>query len=298
MKTFIFLIILSFTSCATSLKPNYSLLRNYSFDLQKQEPFQIPYYSRFKKNKKELFYIAADHTSNKDSLTFRLIEGAVKNFKPDFIIIEGITTGRVSRKYLSYIESCSKKNFKGCGEPTFTAFKALKNNIPFDGGEPNDIDIMNSSSNEGLSKEGVAYFYLLRIAIQWKRQKKINPDNYKEKLSNFIPVIHKRLSGKVQINFKGFENWYSLNSGKPFELQRLRNNDVAPVNDGNFSQRIANQIGILREKNILSLVASKFTLYDKILIVYGGGHLVKSRLVLTDMLGQPILESNKANNIK
>ena len=186
------LILLMILSCASSLKPNYDLLKDYSFELQEKEPYRVPYYVKFEKGDKELLYIAANHTSNKGTLTFTLIESAVHSFKPNYIIIEGVPSGKVSDGFLKFIEECSKKSFKNCGEPIYTASLARKKNIPFDGGEPDDLVIMNKLAKENIAGEDLAYFYLLRMVSQWKRQNRINNLNQKIIIIKFelLQILH------------------------------------------------------------------------------------------------------------
>lgn len=283
---------MSLTACATSFKPDYSLIRNYSFDLQKEEPFKAPYYSKFNKNGKELFYIAADHTSDRNSKTFKIISKAFNDFRPDFVIVEGIKSGEVSRGFIKHVKKCFKDDNRRCGEPSFVSFNALNKKIPFEGGEPSDMQVIESAKLNGLAGEDVAYFYLLRISIQWKRQNKISDLNAKEMLSNFIPVIKKRFNNTVNISYDGFKVWYSEKSGNNYNIKQLKNNDVAPISNGSFFQQVNHKIGITRERNLLSRVANALNNHKKVLIVYGGGHFVKSKLVLEKMLGKATLVNN------
>lgn len=298
MRSFFLIIAFITSSCASTFVPNFSLLRDYSFELQKQEPYTIPYYSLYEKNNKVLLYIAADHTSDTESLTFKLITRAVENFKPEIVIIEGVPTGKISDKYIEYVKRCPKKSFRNCGEPSFAAYQAIERNIALEGGEPSDNDILNYITQQGYSKEDLAYFYLLRISIQWKRQKRINSKNYEEELSKFIPIIEKRFNSRVSISFNGYINWYLENSGNSFDLSILKNNDVAPIKNGIFSQKISHTVGIARERNILSVLSASLNNHNRVLIIYGGGHFVKSKGILEEMLGIASIVSNNPDSIK
>ena len=44
---------------------------------------------------------------------------------------------------------------------------------------------------------------------------------------------------------------------------------------------------LAREKHLLSLEAELLATYHRVLVVYGGGHLVYEEPVLRDMLGKP-----------
>ncbi len=73
------------------------------------------------------------------SKTFTWIKNAIYDFKPNLVIIEGFESSKgYSPNFL--IEKMSRK-LSGwyLGESFYAASTAFKNNIPFLGGEPNDI---------------------------------------------------------------------------------------------------------------------------------------------------------------
>ena len=108
-KSLALLLLLIFTTSLLgkpSLIPNFDLLRDYSFDLQKMKPFTPPYLVQFSKGDYQLIYLAADHTRDPESNTFKLISLAMKKFDPEIVIIEGFPSvkgeGRIKNAVEQY----------------------------------------------------------------------------------------------------------------------------------------------------------------------------------------------------
>ena len=57
--------------------------------------------------------------------------------------------------------------------------------------------------------------------------------------------------------------------------------DVAPISimDSTYFHKISSTISLAREKFLNDLIENKLNKYSKVLVIYGGGHLVKSRFV-------------------
>lgn len=281
-------------SCMSpEFKPDLGLTRDYSFELQNQEPFDIPYVSLFKKGEKELAYLAANHSRNKEGPTFRLVEQAFDVFNPDFVIVEGLSKNSNLEGFKNHARDCFEQMKKGnCAEPSYAAFLSIKNEVPFGGAEPDDNELaIEAASSFGLSAQDVAFFYALRLANQWKWQGEVESNSqFQKKIESYFPRLVKRVGVKQDLDFQTFLNWYKQKSGGNFSMERVKNNDLAPVKEGIWSQKISHSIGVIRERSILRAIAAALNNYNKVLVVYGGGHLVKSRLVLEDMLGDPVRE--------
>ena len=273
--------------------PNLELTQDYSFELQKKEPFDVPYVSHFKKGKKQLVYIAANHSRDKDGPTFRLIKQAFDEYKPDFVIVEGVSANAKLDGFIDHARKCFEQMKKGnCAEPSYAAFLSLINKTPFSGAEPDDKELAAEAlSLFNLSIEDIAYFYALRLANQWKRQREgILDSEFERKIESYFPRLAKRVGAKQDLSFQAFLSWYKQKNGVSFSVEQVKNNDLAPVKDGVWSQKLSYSIGVIRERSILRTIAAGLNKHERVLVVYGGGHLVKSRPVLEDMLGAPVAE--------
>jgi hypothetical protein len=80
------------------------------------------------------------------------------------------------------------------------------------------------------------------------------------------------------------------NENLPYDLEDIDNVLVKigcskPYMDGNVFERLNAKISLIRDRGLNSLIAESLEKYKEVLVVYGDGHLVRSRPVLEDMLG-------------
>ena len=72
-------------------------------------------------------------------------------------------------------------------------------------------------------------------------------------------------------------------------MLEIDDDDLRPTNweGANYFQRLHHTMDPIRERHIDSVIANSLIEHDKVLVVYGDGHLVKSRLVFERMFGAP-----------
>ena len=91
MKISFYLGALVLLSCSLMIQKKYEaksdLIKPYSYLDQEKEPFEAPYIAQYGDNKKMLWYIAADHSDDINSSTFKTIEYAFAAFHPEVVII-------------------------------------------------------------------------------------------------------------------------------------------------------------------------------------------------------------------
>lgn len=290
--TIIILILL--TSCASSkkeeLKANFDLIKPYTYADQKNEKFTEPYVAKYQKKSKQLWFIAADHTDDLESATFKTIKVAMDEFTPEVVIIEGMEyTGELSPQPLvDFINEQAKNNFKGSSESAYTAWLAGKLQIPFVPGEPEDKFLASELTKNGYQILDYYYFDLARVIPQWKRQGKAkNIDEFKLRAPKFMKDYFKNFSSTEVFEFKDFVKWYEAKGKKKFNYSSITSEDFSPQIDDtpSYFNKIAHEVGMLREKHILKIIEMLINNYDRVLITFGAGHLVKERAALKDLLG-------------
>ena len=89
--------------------------------------------------------------------------------------------------------------------------------------------------------------------------------------------------------------WFFERTEKPFSAENLRFARTAPLAgpSATFFEKAAIEVMLAREKHLLSLEAELLATYHRVLVVYGGGHLVYEERVLRDMLGKPFRNGNR-----
>jgi hypothetical protein len=87
-------------------------------------------------------------------------------------------------------------------------------------------------------------------------------------------------------------NWYKQATGNSFSFEDLKNDDYAPLKNGNKLNRISSLADEVREKNILKTIEDNLNQKRKVLVVYGSSHLYKHQAVLDDAFSSVKVNSN------
>jgi len=276
-------------SCSAANVVTDNLIRPWSKELQKEEPYKYPFVAAYKKGEFNLRFIAAKHANNINSTTFKIIKKEIKTKPIDLIIIESIPyeTGPSPQYFLDHAKKCHETNFSHCSEAAYTIWlNTKKDQSPFVGGEPTDHAILQYMTKKGFKEHDIAYFYLLRKIPQLKRQGRLKV-NYTEQFKQHIQRIVRRLSLNEELTLSGFLHWYTKHIKKKFLIEDITTHYVAPYNDQKsiFSQKISHAISLYRDKFIVNLIRKKSKKFKSILIVYGGSHHTKQKLALEYLFG-------------
>ena len=160
------------------------------------------------------------------------------------------------------------------------------------GGEPDDSQIRDSLTSQGMSTEDVLGFYTLRTVPQWLREQKIaSADDAHTHTLIDAELAHNRerlaLPATILPSYAAWAEWYERTNGKAFgttfELE-----EGGPLADGRYgSNRIAAAISRSRDAFLLDAIAERLNAGESVLVVFGASHLMILRPALDAMLGQP-----------
>ena len=118
-------------------KPNCRLLNDHGTDgsfskwADELKIEKTPFALRWSKGKKQIIYVAAEHTQDPTSSTYKLISRLVKSYKPQIALIEGV----------NFFEGISPENIYLSGERQHVANLVNK----FIGCEPDEEKIFRKS---------------------------------------------------------------------------------------------------------------------------------------------------------
>ena len=236
-------------------------------------------------------YLAATHANSIASPTFKTIKHTVNTSTPELIVLEGFSNNNndLSPKwFLNRVGRCKKSEFKKCGEPTYAAMIAHENGIPFVGGEPSDIEIYHDLKHYGYQEIDILGFYLLRQIPQLKRLGKLKTNGFQSQGESLLANFASDFNFKSSPSFATFLRWYNSHRLGDKEYLDFTTMDVAPSDyDGaSYFQKMSARIGVTRERFINTVLNDALKNYSNILIIYGAGHLVKSRKVYEKAFGQ------------
>lgn len=232
MKILFLIIFICLNISCSQRKISNELIRPWSMDLQKEEPFKYPFLVHYKTETNEVRYLAAKHSNSVESPTFKTIKTTLRLFKPNIIIIEGFSRSRgISPQFfIDYTKRCKQDSFTKCGESSYAIDLSRPLQIPFVGGEPSDKNIYNEVKTKGYTANDLLGFYTLRQIPQWKRLSKLQ-NNLQHQINQYINYEAKNMSVNTHFNYLEFERWYKLKSGKDFNIDSIVSSMTAPRAD-------------------------------------------------------------------
>lgn len=250
----------------------------------------------YKVEDKRLVFVGAKHENRADSLTFRMIDDAYRNFKFDTVIAEGFATSRGANppsiiKYAAE-NGANRDGFVEAGETVPTALGAQKENAALWGGEPDDKVVKALTGAAGISPADLLGFYVLRNIPQWIAEKKIESAG-DPRLEQLVVAALARNREVLQISpdvLRGYSEWsawYATLNKRPIGSDFVTE-EVGPLADGRFgSNRIAYAVSKARDTHLHTLTTQHLNAGESVLVVFGASHLMIHRPALDDVLGKP-----------
>jgi hypothetical protein len=260
----------------------------YSSGLKSKEPFPPPYVECYRRSPKELCFIAAAHQGGYGS-THSTIDKVFEDFGPQAIILEDFETEKAGKpEYLSRRKLlCSDIHSKKCDEGSYTMVVAGRKKVPLLAGEPTDLDIKNRILTLGHSLEDLLGFYTVRQIPSWKRDGTFQQDNLPKRVDMFIQDYAKRLRERTDFDWLKFKTWFALKTGKEFLAEAITTEDPAPISGPGTTKinAISCDVGKFRDAHLMSEIDKALEENNRVLVVYGQGHLAVNRTKLQDVFG-------------
>lgn len=276
------------------IKPNLKLIRDHGVNKysmskafntweKKYNPHPTAAHMIFKKENKMLHYIASEHTTDKNSKTFKLIKKVYKKYKFDLIIVEGcrFDSGINPSKLFKHIKSLKSIEIN---EEDFCIILAIKNKIDFTCVEPNHETLYKELKKKGYKVQDIYGHEYIQMIPQNKRA------GYDRETHNKMMPKHYKNINKVYKKIKfDPDKWYFTTFGKELDYNLIDNHDTAPIKNGTIIQQISYDGGIIRELGIMKNLFYYINRYNNILMIYGWNHLFADFNVIKDYFGEPIL---------
>lgn len=266
--------------------------------LEKTHPHPVPYMAEFNKDGYSMYYLAAHHENDIYTPTFKLVRQAFEDYSVKAVLIEGVfaSMGESPFVVLKTANESWTERFVGDGERGYAAVLATTREIPFFGGEPEDIDVFKEmTQQQKFTAEDVIGFYVVRQYPQWLRNKKLEKKSLEDVASGYIDYVCKRFSISQCMDYKKFKAWYKEKNKKDFP-KKFDSMEAAPLNDGTyFTQKVSHHVGRYRDKFIVKQIESLVNTYKKVLVIYGASHLPAQMPAFQHSFGNP---QNKTVTIK
>jgi len=271
-------------------KPDTKLI----LDLQKaSRPMGIepPYLAHFKKENKNLCYVAAQHAAGDESATFQTIRDAVATFQPDFVIVEGLRTnlGSSPAELVAESKQDAKEHFIHAYESSYAAHLAHESGVSFIGGEPPHEMVLSNMQTHGYTPTDLMAGYLLRMIPVWRNQGELNEKNFEKQAMDYFATdsFCMQFSPEKQLTFAKFEDWYQKHATPGKTYLQLEQEDFKPMNlpNSTYLERQNYWASAVRDKHLVETISNALSEHDRVMVVYGSSHLEKSRPVLQKMFG-------------
>jgi len=267
-----------------------SLVLPWSDNLISEEPYEYPFLIKYQSEFKTLLYIAALHTSEEDSETFNLIESILNEDHIDLVIVEGISNDLGETPANIQKWACSQgQNKKYVGfETAFTIKQASSKNIPFIGGEPSELKIIESLKESGFNIFDYIYYTFTQQLFQMKEGGFLGNEPIDKLFNNHLQEKLKYLTENRVPSFNNYIDWYKKHNLADFSVDNLLPEVCAPYVKGELlTQRISSAICIFRDQFTVEVIEKSLSRYNNVLIVYGGSHWSTQKDVLLNYLGNP-----------
>lgn len=271
-----------------------SLIRPYTRQLQASTPYRAPFVAKFVKGEKSLAYVAAAHGQGPDHETVKAVRAAFQALSPQVVVIEGLEAGfGLSPKFYQDLTLREEADgFRKAGEPILAAHLATKANVPFVGAEPGMLEIYDFLQARGYTERDVTAFTILRNIPYWVQRDNIDDRTLDGRIQEFVDRWRyygvKNIPKSARLSPSEFRGWFARHHAVgPASPVVMTSNDLSPLATPNATwfQRMAAASDEVREHSIDLQIGRMLQQYDRVLVVYGEAHLLKSLLVLEKLMG-------------
>jgi len=291
----LFLFLSTFVACAHRISFDERRVLRYDFSLESLKHKPQPYMAVYREGDKTLIYLASKHLSRKgypDLLkhpTIQTIKYIFDEYKPQAVVVEGITGDLTSKSFQQRADECKSKHYKGCGESFYALNLARQEGIVYVSGEPSDKMTLKAIKKKGYSEEDLLGYYVVRQIPQLKRHGGQNEATFQKQVNRWLKGFKRKMGIKSYFDYKEFLTWYADHVEYPEKVLDLTSDDSAPHGgkDATYIQKISNIVSYVRDQQIVSVIERMLKEHDRVLVVYGGSHLITQEPTLNRAMGKP-----------
>lgn len=266
----------------SSIDFDLSLLRAYSDEYAKEETLVAPYVSTFNTETNVLKFLATDHANKTEHPTFKTVKSIFEKFKPELVILEGFEDGGQlsSPSQIAHADRCNAEGYQSCGEPSYAVYLASRTSIPFVSGDPSEQMILPVLQSKGYSTQDLIGYSLMQLIPQWRRAGELDSETTPARLVKRATWYSEQLNSPETFTFETLKQWYFNQTGEKFDFNKIGTSSVAPTNDGKSTNlnKLSFQVGLIRDSYLVSKIQFGVNKFQRTLVIFGQGHLVKPNL--------------------
>lgn len=274
-------------------EPDLSLLQPRRSTDRDQDIKGSPHAALYHRDNKQLLFIGAAHSRDiEKSPTHRMVRAAMEGFHPQVVIVEGLNTseGTQPERFLTSVRRRIKTG--QLGESPYAAILGDDLGAIVIGGEPDPRATTDIVREAGFSDDDLIGFLVARNLTTPARPGP-GASNEDNRIRRALSTLKQRFDVDSSMDTDGFKAWYLDRVGEAFDPRRVKR-EVSPqlVDDPSILRQIAILAMKAREYNLVELEARMLEEHDRVMVVYGSGHLRWERPLLKKMLGDPVLVTN------
>jgi len=242
----------------------------------------------FERGEKRLIFVAGDHASGIDSAVAKTVRGAFNRRKPQAVVVEGLVSGDEADTAgrLRSAKDFAAKRPREFPENYYPIYLADRAKIPFAGGEP-----ALKAKLEYLQPFGYSAEDLLGLSVASNVGALHKDCADRAKCARMLDFLADKVAKELDLgagwDFAGYEQWYARRAELEKPANSLTTEDCRP--DGGpkatFLQMMGYRLELIREAAIVRQISALLNAHDRVLVVYGSGHLLRQRPVWIKALG-------------
>jgi len=237
-----------------------------------------PYVLILKNKTKQLTVVGTQHSRDTASSMFTIIENDFDELKPEIIINEG---GNLNKKYVSRNDA-----IKRSGELGLEKYLADKAGIKtFNGDMPDKLEFEQLTKRYS-KKEALVFFASERFIFPYAFGQ--YPGDLKQQYDTVF-IKGYLLKEKIELTkeeqtFEYYKKAYKKYFKQDFSLDNINQLDFTPFGKRNHFNDVTRTSKELRDQYLLNIVQQQLKLHNKILLVFGGWHILSIEPALRSMV--------------
>lgn len=271
---------------AAALAVDLSLLRPVTDEAYSAEPFSAPFVSVFQRGSKRLVFVSGDHGHGKDSAVAKTIRAAFGAHRPQAVVVEGVDPAYIERHH-EYAARRLREEPERVAESEIAADLAHRAGVPCFTGELRDREEFEALRRAGFTIEDYVFYYMAASIPSWRKDGRLGSPDFRARAAEYMSGNARSAGVDRRFSYEDFERWYAAKArlAKPPEELSYNDGGPHPGPGRNHLQSIAWARDLPRERRIALVVEGLLNRHDRVMIVYGSGHLVKQRKLWERLLG-------------
>ncbi len=272
------------TSCnnfKTDTKEDYKLISYLDIKVDSLGKLPTnPYVVDLQKNSKHLIVIGTLHSRDTNNRMFVDIEKIFINLKPEIAINEG---GQVKKTYTNRNSAIIKN-----GELGLLKYLCDNQSIKMvDGDMPDDKEFYELS--EIYSKdEALLFFASERFVLPytyWDEKGNLDSLYKSDFIEGYIEPCGINLKPEEK-QFSYYKGLYKKYFSREFNIDSICSDDFSPIRKKHYFCEVARKSKELRDIYLLQQIEDQLIRYDKVLVIFGGWHLLAIEPALTQIINR------------